>query len=193
MFIKADDWLFDYMFEKFARWFQRLTGNTNFWLATVTGLMAFFFMWCLSTEHLRDGEVLVFILEGGVSLCGLLLVRPTVDEVKDEVDSRGEENQKYINRLRVTGRGIRVFWLCSCAGVLVLSSALFYLSGVRYLGHFVFWNLFMVCVISYHYFLACTPLPPGISKFRQWLNKLLWGIHNVLQPLPVFVPTTMKR
>jgi len=38
------------------------------------------------------------------------------------------------------------------------------------------------------YLLACTPLPPGTSKFRELLNKLLWKAHDALTPNPEPAP-----
>ncbi len=168
-FFKIDNYLIDHRFEPFAHKFQRLTGKTNFWLAKVSWVIL-----VLSALSVMGSAAYVF---GPVlALCLVLIFKKlTATEKEFFAEQSNHMNDLRISMLQSRASGLMVF----CPTYLFI----FLLSG------HLEWIFISFTTLSGPYFAACTPLPPGTSKFRQWVNKMLWKVSDSLNPRPEPAPT----
>jgi hypothetical protein len=158
--------------EASCRWFQRLTGRTNVWVAVqLTNLsIVMYFLWAalyfwVSNDVVVRAVVAVF--------CGSLLYLLTQTIFKDSVETAESNAYQRVakglrNPRRVRDAMLRVSFL-------FMSVALSYPAYVLYIGFGVRFVLlpFSLVVLTtiVLYVLACDPLPPGAAKLFAWFQK----------------------
>lgn len=167
----VDDRLLSW-FERFSRWFQRLTGRTNFFLAALLDLansavcIALGF-WTLNTTYFFFS--LFFLM---YSIGNQYREKHALDAA-----SRGFANpMKAIRWFKVA----RIF--SPFLGLWLLA---FYWDGFMTVNQTAS-IVVMALVWTAMYFEACDPLPPSQSKIRMWLNSMKAALAS--QPVPVRIP-----
>jgi len=171
-----DDRLFDYVFQPFQDWWQKLTGYTCFWLAKWCAVGVFVWHFLADMVGLQDGEVsFVFLVVWNVLMLFFVAFAFLFCELVDKEFARG---RGYANEERV-GTVSAILRKCTVLIVYVAVAAFplaFAIGGVRNL--YILFSL--IFLLAFLYFSACTPLPPQKSKVRRWVEAAkVW-----LQPAP---------
>lgn len=170
-FTGLDDFLIDEVFQKFAWWFQKLTGRTNFWLARASYLMAALFVipWLIPFQlsPLPSSLVIMTIL-ALLYLAATLWINQKLKEIEKKFLERQSE-EATVSQFRIVGVPLRIIGIFVC---LIISgwSILFYKVTAN-MG-FLWGIAFSVFSVKGLYFFSCTPLPPGKSKVKEWLKSL---------------------
>lgn len=161
---------------KFSHWLQRVTGRTNFFVAKIG-----FFVICL--------VVLVRIVNYWFPLLGyteplvMLFVYIILISIMTKLVYRCDDNEyrlyqgKTLYNITPSGYLYRMIWVflsvADTVGLFFEFSVQIVLSG------FFNWGSFITV-----YFLAVTPLPPGISKIQKMLEKLTAAFRKPV-PAPI--------
>ena len=169
-------------FTKFSHWFQRLTGRTNFFLARIclmvlalSVLVGIVNFWFPVLTHKTSSLSLFFNI--------LWTVLISVDNKKiGEADDRAgvdDTPAKMIFFIRCPGFARVLFILFVFVGLAGTYGVLIdpkYKAVVRVFE--ILHNSFGAAIVCYYYLIDVTPLPPGKSKVRQWIE----GLFSSLQP-----------
>ncbi|MDD2565630.1 MAG: hypothetical protein PHZ26_02280 [Candidatus Gracilibacteria bacterium] len=93
--------------------------------------------------------------------------------------------ESYVNPLRLLKQASRIENLIF---LLLIIGGLNYFSNVI---PKIFYYSFLVRKITYvvlMYLMACTPLPPGTSKIRSWINNFTEKFERFFSPEPCPIP-----
>lgn len=162
--MKIDDLLFDYVFQPFAHWFQRMTGKDNFFLALICGLLATLTLVCVDTLL---GNSFGYIID---AMFGMSFTFTTVVSQKQYLKENANKDSLTFNSFRRNpGRKMmRVIWAIFTFNhtLVLIDWVLFNPSTVR-IYYSSLMEVFFVGLLSHFYFVACTPLPPRKSKIGE--------------------------
>src|SRR3989344_6270197 len=168
MLQEIDSFLIDEVFQPLAHKFQRLTGKTNFWLAKWCGIMTAIsgisFATALYYKYETPG---LFFLGVAILYAFWMLITIIYAEIKDQ-----SIPDHFLNTDRIRYVPDRmVILLLLLVSSIILPSLFLKVEGLFLELSIIFgwWSI---------YFMSCTPLPPGTSKFRKWLNRLLWKLNE---------------
>ena|ERR1700733_13506346 len=180
LFVRLDRFILEQVFERFAHWFQRLTGKTNFWLAKLSR-----YVLVLSTvvdivlrsmrDNVLDVAILVFFSVVFIPRFGMII---------REMESRplrGVRNDAAISPIWMCARMLAVLFLASSQIILVADMVY----GVPFSRHVGEYWLRQIEFLSYDclfYFIACTPLPPGNSALKQWAEGFSQKWESLWRP-----------
>jgi hypothetical protein len=160
MFQWFDDFLIDKVFEPFAHWFQKLTGKDCFWLAEIIiGLYIILYGWEISLE---SENMLLFALRFAVFGSFLIFVYIRQTHQWREHTYRNLD-KGFANPLRKIPILRILLWIVA------------FLTLIPFNWFTVADSITLLC---WAYLISCTPLPPGQSKLKKWLEKL----GSYLQP-----------
>ena len=154
--------------ERLCRWFQRLTGRTNVWLAvqlTNVSIVIYFAWAALSFWH-RDLGTRIFV----GAFCGSVLWALTQTVLKDPIELyEAHAYRRVANGLR-NPRRLRDFSLrISFLSLSLLLSGPVVLVYVTLRLHIVALSYsLIVLTTTVLYLLACDPLPPCRGTVRDW-------------------------
>jgi hypothetical protein len=160
--------------ERVCRWFQRMTGRTNVWLAfQLTNLsIVVYFVWA-GMQFLRSPGPYRLVL---AMFCGGLLYLLTQTLFKVPVESY--ENSAYQRVAKGLRNPRRLRDALLRIPFLTLSVFLFYPVLLVYL----YFPYRLVAVLTYVlivlttivlYLLACDPLPPCPGRVKEWVRGLV--------------------
>jgi len=165
-FIKFDLWIIS-IFEVFAHKFQRLTGKDNFFLVRAFLVVV---VTCRLVQGMRGYQIgrlmpyTDFISAGIYVLFSLTILNLIERQVKKESGVGFANHQKHVTIIRL----LRFALLLSAIQTTFLHQIKFEPDFVIRLGYLIGnWAYWIAWV-----FMACDPLPPQVSKIRQWLNRL---------------------
>lgn len=154
------------LFQKFSDWTYEMFGISNFTLArvcviicaTLIGIMGFL---------AGIPFILIVYIHFRYIVSHLMYIRKIEDSLGDETS----EN-RFMNSVETEQWGMRLIHVAVWMFAAPLTFTLPFIPSFQALN---------VCG---KYFLACTPMPPGTSKFRQFLNALgsFFGSHNAPAP-----------
>lgn len=177
MLIRIDQWLIT-KFEKFAHWFQRMSGLDCFWLARQ----------CHIVRMLSAGIILVTGISGSsiviVTLWAVLVAVAIHDIARvAKIKRRAIKNMESgcANPLKhedTITRLINTTLIALGLVVLILEISLRIST--------VFGLLYCTWAVSHsfgEYFQACDPLPPCKSRVREWLRSI--GKARIQKPVEV--------
>ncbi|MBX4190190.1 hypothetical protein KW791_02765 [Candidatus Parcubacteria bacterium] len=179
VFEYIDAWVLSY-FTKFSHWFQRMTGRTNFFLAKVfifayvisilVGALNYWFQ-MLNHPTPRFGPVIKFAI--------VLFWMWYISRDKNLQDEHLQGKQtKNPNELFFF---LRVPLLIANLIDLQLQAPIFF-GGKNVSLIDLFCYLEPLYFILFMYFDSVTPLPPGKSKVREWIEAYQAGFKK-LQPI----------
>ena len=179
----VDLFLIENVFERFAHWFQRLTGKTNFWLANVSLLLIIFTVGMDSALDVAQGNMF-----GAFCLTFFSAITVPIFRFATYIAERrsvpGMRNGSAIDPISIFIR-IAIFLI---PGLYEISPVITDMTSqmplsIRVIGHWV--DLVQSCgFICFFYFMACTPLPPRKSKMKQWAEKLSETWSSIWEPSP---------
>ena len=176
--MKIDSWLIDSVFQPFSHWFQRLTGKDNFYLAR---MVLYTQLFCVGIMTTWFPLVLIFLL----LLCpfvtiALIKIISITENVCHEDLVSGCRNRYYNAPMVVLTRMFAVFSFFLLQMQMVrMEIDIGFVTGMS-AAHFTV----CISVIIVLYLCACTPLPPGESKIRKWLNSLKGSFSSSSVPDP---------
>jgi hypothetical protein len=157
----TDNFLFDKVFQPFSEWFQKLVGINNFWLARTCAFLAGM---CYVVHYgLSKRFVLMGFINIGLSAYFALINIPQLERIVDNFKYSRTSNPARINILDQILRLLSIILVVFILGLLLFKP--FSLPRMFDLGS----QFFFFCMM---YFLACTPLPPGTSRFKMMWNSL---------------------
>lgn len=157
--IKFDVFLLFKIFQKFAHWFQEVTGKNNFWLARVVlclGLigdvtLSVFFRWRIIE--------LIIVLD-------MIVLALNLVSIQRSENVYGSTNGKFLNPEILNGAISRIMWIVIAPLlILIFPPSILYCVGI----------------LASNYFSACTPKPPAESKVKAWLKSFF----TILKPAEV--------
>ncbi|MBI2063478.1 MAG: hypothetical protein HYT65_00580 [Candidatus Yanofskybacteria bacterium] len=170
-------------FTKFSHWFQKLTGLTCYFFAkmglfvVLVGLflrVLNYFIQFLTIETILPALDIFFLF-----FFGLIFLR------KIYLCNKAEENLFSSEVIRVEKESF-VFRIW-CLFFLVLDTT--FLMPDLYEARYIMLEImgrtgFFMGFTIYNYFVEVTPLPPGKSKVRQWIEGF-FSVQPKLQPIPI--------
>lgn len=175
-----DTWVIE-RHERFARWFQRWTGKTNFWLAK-TMYILFILSPVAHIGSLTLGDAMSssaapsFLVITGIGLVMKGYVFRTCDHLEEYYANGDGTAHPGTLRVREYWQG-RLLMVCvlSLLGVmqvalLLITVRLVQVPPLLTVPSMIFMGFWWTAVI-HAYFLACVPLPPCKSKIREWLES----------------------
>jgi len=141
----ADDFILDNIIQRFQNFTQRKIGkDCFFWAKFLCFLIAMIPFIIISVSSLREA------LPVSIYFCLLMLIFIGAIGVLERIVKEEIANKKTMNPFR------------NCLFIARIGFTIIFL---------FFWpDTFIMVMIAY--FLSCTPLPPGESKARKWLNSL---------------------
>jgi hypothetical protein len=162
-------------FQQFAHYFQRLTGRTNFWLAALAYkihlLNLVIFIAVSVIKSVRNNKIaeelvfliLLFLIALGIGKITMLSVKRCEKKDRDFfMDNQGLMN---LNLIILSAHRIMVLLMTS-VNLFGLGLVAFVLGMPEYMFILLFGIFYVIAI----YFEACTPLPPGKSKVKEWLE-----------------------
>lgn len=171
----VDAFLMDRIFEPFAHWFQKLTGKTNFWLCRQALLLSLIFY------------LIIFVYYGKEDIIGVLLLFLIFFAIpcKLTYDAQYKEEKRFLNNdylkgcknpARKTEWKWRIFRIVT--GLFLICVLALFADDIIRMKDYIC-SLFVVAhftLMVFNYFSACTPLPPGTSKIKEWFNKIFLSL-----------------
>lgn len=175
------------LFTKFSHWFQRLTGKTNFSLARLClgpygiGLLTIGLGYWLPLLPMQPPLVV------SVAMFLSFVLIPFRVYVTHEAEKSFQDNPSIVPQMRFPEQSgdplQRVLFLLTSP----YTSLLMLLVHQKNKQGILLLSLIAGATWGYHaaygYFLLVTPLPPGKSKVRQWIEEFHAGFGK-RQPLP---------
>lgn len=172
MFKDLDELVF-LIFTKFAHWFQRLTGRTNYFLAKVGILVVLASITITITsyaapmvpEEEKPPLLIVFLLVyvGVMDIWRMTQLDVAERDLLNSKSSAPAKRQLFKDEL-----GSRVFWIFACMGTAYLN--------IKIPAPFTFWrfgeSMFPFGVLIFRYFVDVDPLPPGKSKVKEFFEAI---------------------
>ena len=157
---------------KFAHWFQRMTGRTNYFLAKMGVLIILasitltIVSYVAPTVPQEDRPSLIIVFLFGIFGIGEVCRMTELDKAeRDFLNSTSSNPAKWSFPKEPTHR---VFWIFAC-GITVLMS-------ITYPRPTTIWtlgrDLFPFGVVLFRYFVDVNPLPPGKSKVKEFFEAV---------------------
>ncbi len=167
--MKLDDWLIDNVFQRFAHWFQRMTGKDNFYLATCSGMISVlvgFYINALLNSHPIDYLITC-------SMVGVIIGSSIISKKRYEGENRGtltptlnsERNRTYPTLFRVLFLGV------GFGHIIILISIIITASHWSKILEEILLEVLLLGFIGHLYFVACTPLPPQKGKIGELIRS----------------------
>ncbi len=181
MLNNLDSYLIDKIFQRFAHWWQELTGLTNFWIAkwmyVCTAILATFLLivWAVLTNMPTFFNSIVYLI---LTLVFILMIHGIfILEMKDKEFTK--KHSGVINEGRINGVGRRVLGLIVTV-IFLINFLYFFMDNIKLLLEIftITYFFLQVCYFIGVYFEDCTPLPPGKSKLKKWNEKTLFKINK---------------
>src|SRR3989344_7197317 len=188
MLIRIDLWLLERL-EKFAHWFQKLTGKNCFWLSRIFiiwGAMNFIGPHQLNILKENHKLTVLILIAGIVSVCAIGLWRQSKRHEKEvlRMNERG-----HANSFKITSFSFRIIWLLLAIFAIIISLILLLLHLPSFKTYDAFFLLnYALSWVLYGYFSACDPLPPAKSRVKEWKEKFVNAVKGVFAPVPRPVP-----
>lgn len=184
---KIDDLLINGV-EAFSHKFQILTGKNCFFLAKVMLIIAICIsfigiLYVYKDEEKIAGLTIAFTTFGVIIVYSFTLIYSYkfVENECIEMLKRGLKNPaRLLSKDRIS--------LIIPALLIIFFSIPAYYNSPAHPVFLIFMPFLVVCIVLSIYFSYCTPLPPGISKVKQWINSFKKAVSNVLVPEQVVVP-----
>ena len=164
-----DQFLIEVIFERFAHWFQRLTGKTCFWMARFSMCVLFVTIGIdigVSLCQYKAADLLMNVIVGGF----LISVIPGAIQKVERKVVPGVRNYLAIATWPVLIRSYSVI-------TLMLNLIFFPALQKPPTGQVGYLALIMTI-----YFMSCTPLPPGKSKIKKWLESASQKWNSLWEP-----------
>lgn len=173
---RIDQGLID-QFERFSHWFQRLTGLDCFWLAKRSFDLALIFAF---VSIYLTARVLPNV-SSFISILVFLVLRLESECIATDYyeDSAGDTK----NNVRVDPTYIRTRKLLTFLTFLAICAIQFDLAMQYYNSHDLTLLADAIGFLFGPYFMACTPLPPGNSKFSQLIKSLTAKLSPSINPV----------
>jgi len=188
MLIRTDLWLLERL-EKFAHWFQKLTGKNCFWLSRIfiiwgaMNLIGPYQLDILEGRRLAAPILLSFLFLIGA--IGLWRQSRRKEEQVSRMNERG-----YANPFKITSFSFRIIWLLLMAFNVIVSLISLLSHSPLFPAYVLFFLLnYVLSWVLYEYFSACDLLPPAKSRVKEWKEKFVNVVKGVFAPVPRPVPT----
>jgi uncharacterized membrane protein len=162
-----DSFLLEKVFQKFSDFFQMATGMTCFFLAKIAIILSFA-SWVIFVISDPDDNPYLLI----ISLFTLYLAYNAwkLTAIADVAEWQMNEGRRMKNPAALALFPLRFLSLLifplSLIGALSLRGHDGWISDLRLL----YLTAFVMFEVIWIYFFSCTPLPPGESKVKQWLE-----------------------
>lgn len=170
-----DNWLLDKVFERFAHWFQKLTGRDNFFLAHACNFFSFLLM--MASQWLKKGTDLsmlfiIFTLSLGLSVWVWIAQRQYEIVDKPQKCRNQDRADPFMTSMRICLNCIMIVF------ILAITCQAFQKRECPNIP-LLFALAFVYCCF---YFSSCTPLPPQEGKMKSWISRIRsW---RVAEPSP---------
>lgn len=155
---------------KFAHWFQRLTGRTNFFLAKNCRALCFMAVALQITNHFgklyKGDETVMVVLFGPLILLQIMWEGWQCDKAEDHVLSGHQTLPAYARSMGTIAEW-RIFIILWALSVFFLLHSDGRFAVLQYIDN----HAFPLGASGFYYFAAVTPLPPGKSKVREWIES----------------------
>lgn len=181
-----DFWLLGRL-EKFAHWWQKLTGKNCFWLARAAVVCYGLLLVAILVPSILSGKNLAAIIMPVILIVAALFAvfhHFVMIKYKERIVSDMQE-ANLSNPFKIIDSNWRtvallVILLCMLAAV-VNSVTRGNISG--YFISIMLGLLIFLDGLSY-YFFACDPLPPAKSKIKEWKEKFVSAVKGIFAPAP---------
>lgn len=180
--LQTIDWFVLGKFEKFAHWWQRLTGKDCFWLAKLCLIL-----WL--TGSAAEYLIKIWLFNAGAPRIGLLAIDAllAIFWYHKILSSQFDTYQKigFSNKNKLEFKVVRIFM--AIATFFTMIAIIFKLlknADAVYFSSYLIYAVIAIMVFSMAYFTSCDPLPPAKSKVRQWLEKVVSAAKEALSPTP---------
>lgn len=177
-----DNWMLG-LCTKFAHWFQRLTGRTNYFIAKIGLIIATFTVTLDVMNYFHPVTSHKVSLPLTILGAIILLSIPFDAMALDKADEHSQLSKEKVGFRRLTNRStfiIRFLWLYFSTFDTIRAVATFKPTLMGFVE-----TAYIVCMsygfLIFYYFIAVEPLPPQKSKVRQWAEKFSFGL---LSPAP---------
>jgi hypothetical protein len=165
--IDIDVFLLEKVFQKISNFFQRTTGLTCFFLAKSAVLVT----WSAMVISIFAIPNINFLLRAFFIICSFIyiLIIWALVSSWDEREKILTARPNFMNPAAITFSPIRMLALFNFFLTLLFMRGEVwqpYLISSRYL------KICFVFIVIYCYFASCTPLPPGKSRIRKWIESL---------------------
>lgn len=181
-FIKAvDEFVFKHI-TKFSHWFQRLTGKTCYFLAKIMFLLIISdFIIVACNYWIKILYVETIFLQ--------VVIAPLLIWILTDYVYMMDKSDRHLHKGNRT-KLVTAFTILPAFRiiVLILSSLVFISLPGAYFAEKGFWlfninhELVLIYIALGAYFASVDPLPPGVSKIREWIESFNAGFQK-LQPL----------
>jgi hypothetical protein len=151
-----DEFLLGKLYEPFTQWFQRLTGINTFWWARLT--LTLLVIQIGIKGKLRGDNNLTLALHMSL-IAGIFVVFSFPGTYLNEAECLRNSEKGFANSLRAYSK-VRII----SAIVMILLN-----SPYNSIFHYIDTTLW----VSYVYFKSCNILPPGKSKVRKAIEKIV--------------------
>ncbi len=168
-----DSFLIDNVFEPLSHWTQKMIGATNFTLAKLMVVLEIVgeLVGIYTLMYIFNFTLGVYSWLVISTACGAYRSRTMLNTIREEEESdrlrpatqKRRHDEKFLHRM--AGITFCVLLFVKLINVIMLTPVT---------GIIVSISGFMVALFGFtckEYFLACTPLPPGESKFQQWMRE----------------------
>ncbi|MES2314408.1 MAG: hypothetical protein V4524_00520 [Patescibacteria group bacterium] len=167
--MKIDDVLFDYIFQPFAHWFQRMTGKDNFYLGLHVILIAALSICCLGA---LTGSTRSYFTSVVIGFLGVTATRALKRQYERENNGKESLALNFMRSILVF-KFIRLFYLIISLNMLLLLLLLLFLDApVKTIRSVPLTSMHVWSFTAYLYFIACTPLPPRKGKIGEMLRSI---------------------
>ena len=161
-----------YKFTKFAHWFQRLTGRTNYFLAKMGVLLILVSITATIVSYVapmvpkEDRPSLFFVFFSGFIGMGEIWRMSELDKAEEDVLNPSRSNPAKRNF--AIDPTHRVFWIFACVFIVFVSAVVPEFNTIWWLGR----NLLPFGILAFRYFIDVDPLPPGKSKVKEFFEAI---------------------
>lgn len=181
MLVKIDLWLL-YRLEKFAHWWQKLTGKNCFWLAKkfslLGGLSSCYFI-AVSYFTFRTDPFLAGVLSlVGFILCLEVLHVLSLIKIIETIVLDPPNPFKYIKQID------RIFTIVSYPICAVMWAFMIYSAYLFSLPTAIFCASAFIWIVIARYLKCCDPLPPAKSRVKEWKEKFVNAVKGIFAPVP---------
>ncbi len=164
-FIRIDDFLINWIFQRFAHWFEKITGLNNFWLARfcvcIFALVPFL-KYVMGETYSPTWAPLHALTPVVVVLIFFKVINQTEQETMANLQFGVANTYRIYPQTRL----LVVF--------IAITLLIFSMLGLEQ----------SILLVIFYYFLACTPRPPSKSLFKKWLEKIQQMFISHLAPAP---------
>lgn len=185
MLEKIDFWFLGRL-EKFANWWQKLTGKNCFSLARAfivvygISIVEFPVYQILKTEKISIFSYIVLVTLAFIAVIFFLRLIKFKEKIVLRANRCGLSNP-----FKLLDNQFRIFTLCFapiflCIDVLMFKEEAFILIIMSMIS---ISKIFSALGLSY-YFSACDPLPPSKSRVKEWKEKFVNAVKGIFAPAP---------